>query len=59
MPEDYEPWPILEGIELPPDADFVDPDSYTLWPFDYAKADDLVCDALHQHFYQLTKGQFK
>jgi len=59
MPEDYIAWPVLEGIELPLDTDFTDPDTGWLWPLDCAKADDIVRYTLHQRFFQLTKGQFK
>lgn len=59
MSEDREAWPILEGVELPPDADYLDLDTHTLWPLDYSNANGIVCDTLHQHFYHLTKGQFK
>lgn len=59
MPKDYEAWHLLEGVTLPPDTDYLDPDTFTLWPLGYSGADDIVRDTLHQHFYQLTKGQFE
>lgn len=59
MPEDYESWPLLEGIKLPPDTDYLDPVTCTLWPLDWSTANDSVEDTLRGHFYHLTKGQFK
>ena len=59
MPKDYEPWPILEGVKLPPDTDYLDPDTYTLWPINCSTANDIVEGTLRGHFYHLTKGQFE
>jgi hypothetical protein len=62
MPEDYGAWPVLEGVELPPDADFVDPDLGGLWPLRMGErhhAWEDVGQTLQNWFHSLTEGQFK
>jgi len=62
MPEDYEAWPVLEGIELPPDTDFIDSDLGGLWPLrmgERQRAWEDVEQTLQSGFHHLTKGQFK
>lgn len=62
MPRDHEPWPVLEGIELPPDEDFQDPDLHRLWPLGPVWKDHYFEDVertLREWFGHLTKGKYK
>jgi len=62
MPEDHEPWPVLDGIELPPDDEFVDSDLLWLWPLGSLTGGCHHYDVrrtMHDWFDHLTKGQFK
>lgn len=63
MPLDYESWPVLEGVSLPPDDQFQEPWRFQRpWPLGPMTGGFYFEDvrrALHQHFYLLTKGQFK
>lgn len=61
MPEDYEPWPILEGVSLPPDAQFVNVRTLRPWVFGSVPVGGFndVCRTLNECFDYYTKGQFK
>lgn len=63
MPLDYESWPVLEGVSLPPDDQFQDmwrfQRPWPLGPMTGGFYFEDVSRTLHQHFYLLTKGQFK
>lgn len=61
MPEDYEAWPILEGVSLPdPDVVIAQLDELGIGavPDEYASPNDTVCE-LDYWFRTLTEGQFK
>lgn len=62
MQEDYEAWSILEGVELPPDSDFQDPDLHWLWPLGPMTGGFYFEDVertMHEWFDHLTEGKYE
>lgn len=62
MPHDHEKWPVLEGVALPPDDQFISQCMGRVWamgPIVGGFYSDDVYRALRECFDHLTKGQFK
>ena len=62
MPEDYESWPVLEGVKLPHDGQFHEVCFQRPWPLGPMTGGfyfEDVSRTLHEWFNHLTKGQPK